>query len=201
MRWVRPIFATSRKDSAFAPSASRRRATAGMTSRRKASTVATWIAVGKASFVDWPRFTSSLGWTRRLSPRSPPRISLARLARTSLTFMFVWVPLPVCHTTSGNSPSHRPASTSSAAATMAASPGGLEDAELDVDEGDRLLHADEGVHEGERHPLAGDPEVLERALGLRSPQPVGRHRDRAEGVALGAGANGGCDPCAPPPSW
>ena len=105
--------------------------------------------------------------------------------------MFVWVPLPVCHTTSGNSSSHRPASTSSAAATMASPFVDLEDAELDVDEGDRLLHAHEGVDEGERHPLAGDPEVLERALGLRSPQSVGRHLDRAEGVDLGARANGG----------
>ena len=86
---------------------------------RSASTAATLIAVGKTSLEDWPRFTSSLGWTRRPSPRGPPRISLARLASTSFAFMLVWVPLPVCQTMSGNSRSCWPASTSSAAATMA----------------------------------------------------------------------------------
>ncbi len=38
---------------------------------------------------------------------------------TSLTFMFVWVPLPVCQTTSGKCSSSLPAITSSAAWTMA----------------------------------------------------------------------------------
>ena len=90
-----------------------------MTSRRSASASATWIAVGNASFVDWPRFTSSFGCTSRPSPRGPPSSSLARFASTSLTFMFVCVPLPVCQTTSGNSASRCPASTSSAAATIA----------------------------------------------------------------------------------
>ena len=63
--------------------------------------------------------TWSFGWTFRAMPRSPPISSLARLAITSLTFMFVWVPLPVCQTTSGNSPSCRPAITSSAASMIA----------------------------------------------------------------------------------
>src|SRR3990167_2065390 len=57
--------------------------------------------------------------TRRPWPRSPPRSSLARLASTSLTFMLVCVPEPVCQTTSGNSPGCLPAITSSAAATIA----------------------------------------------------------------------------------
>ena len=38
---------------------------------------------------------------------------------TSLTFMLVWVPLPVCQTTRGNSPSHFPARISRQAAAMA----------------------------------------------------------------------------------
>ena len=42
--------------------------------------------------------TSSLGWTGCLLPISPPASSMARLEITSLTFMFVCVPLPVCHT-------------------------------------------------------------------------------------------------------
>ena len=119
IRWVRPIFTTSAKAAALTRSVSRSAATAGITARRSASVTATWIAVGKLSFVDWPRFTSSFGWTSLRSPRSPPRSSLARFASTSLTFMFVCVPLPVCQTTSGNSSSQRPASTSSAAATIA----------------------------------------------------------------------------------
>jgi hypothetical protein len=52
------------------------------------------------SFEDWLRLTSSFGWTSR-APSAPPRISVARFAITSLAFMFVWVPLPVCHTTRG----------------------------------------------------------------------------------------------------
>ena len=72
---------------------------------RRAWTAATLMAVGKTSFDDWPLFTSSLGCTRRPSPRSPPRISLARLASTSFMFMLLCVPLPVCQTTSGNSSS------------------------------------------------------------------------------------------------
>ena len=90
-----------------------------MRSRVTVSAAATFIAVGKTSFDDWPRLTSSLGCTRRPSPRAPPRISEARLASTSLTFILVCVPEPVCQTASGNSPSCRPASPSSAAATMA----------------------------------------------------------------------------------
>ena len=41
-------------------------------------------------------------------PRSPPASSMARLEITSLTFMFVCVPLPVCQTKSGNSSSSLP---------------------------------------------------------------------------------------------
>ena len=83
-----------------------------------AMTAATCIAVGKTSLEDCPRFTSSFGCTRRVSPRTPPMSSLARLASTSFMFMFDCVPEPVCQTTSGNSPGQRPASTSSAAVEM-----------------------------------------------------------------------------------
>src|SRR5688572_29272590 len=102
----------------FSASVSRRRASAGSRRRRMATTAATCIAVGKTSLEDWPRFTSSLGCTRRPSPRAPPMSSLARLARTSFMFMLLWVPEPVCQTTRGNSSGHLPASTSSAAAEM-----------------------------------------------------------------------------------
>ena len=42
------------------------------------------------------------------------------MASTSFMFMLLCVPEPVCQTASGNSPSCLPASTSSAAATIAA---------------------------------------------------------------------------------
>src|SRR4051812_1425757 len=77
------------------------------------------MAVGKTSLDDWPMLASSLGWTRRPSARGPPRISLARLASTSFMFMLLWVPLPVCQITRGNSSSCLPVATSSAAATIA----------------------------------------------------------------------------------
>ncbi len=56
------------------------------------------MAVGKVSFEDCDMLTSSLGWMGLLLPMTPPASSIARLAITSLTFMFVWVPLPVCQT-------------------------------------------------------------------------------------------------------
>ena len=43
---------------------------------------------------------------------------MARLAMTSLALMLVWVPLPVCHTLSGNWSARPPPITSSAARTI-----------------------------------------------------------------------------------
>ena len=76
------------------------------------------IAVGNVSFDDCDMFTSSFGWIGFLEPFSPPASSIARFEITSLTFMFVCVPLPVCHTESGNSASCVPEMISSAARTM-----------------------------------------------------------------------------------
>ena len=59
------------------------------------------IAVGKTSFVDWDLFTWSLGWTGFFDPFLPCISSIALLAMTSLTFIFVWVPEPVCQTFNG----------------------------------------------------------------------------------------------------
>src|SRR5208282_2543076 len=41
-----------------------------------------------------------------------------------------------------------------------------------------------GVIDLLRHPVMADVEVLETALGLRAPVPVGRHLNRAEAVKL-----------------
>jgi hypothetical protein len=56
------------------------------------------IAVGNVSFDDWPMLTWSFGCTGCLVPSSPPSSCEARFAITSLTFMFDWVPEPVCQT-------------------------------------------------------------------------------------------------------
>ena len=84
------------------------------------STAAIYIAVGKVSLEDWPRFTSSFGLIGFLEPSTPPAIWMARLAMTSLAFMLLCVPDPVWNTTRGNSWSHVPAMTSSAAWMMSA---------------------------------------------------------------------------------
>ncbi len=75
-------------------------------------TAAMCIAVGKVSLEDWLTLTWSFGWTGVLEPISPPRISIARLAITSLAFMFDCVPEPVCQTASGKCSSSLPSITS-----------------------------------------------------------------------------------------
>ena len=77
------------------------------------------IAVGKLSLEDWPLLTWSFGWTGFLEPFSPPSISIARFEMTSFAFMLVWVPEPVCQTTSGKWSIRVPSITSSAASTIA----------------------------------------------------------------------------------
>ena len=82
------------------------------------STAAMCMAVGKVSFDDWDMLTSSLGWIGTLDPMTPPAISMARLEITSLAFMLLWVPLPVCQTLNGNWSSSFPSATSRAAAMI-----------------------------------------------------------------------------------
>src|SRR5262245_3208757 len=77
------------------------------------------MAVGNVSWGDWLLLTSSFGWIGFFEPISPPRIWIARLEMTSLAFMLVWVPLPVCQITSGKFSSSFPSMTSSAAWMMA----------------------------------------------------------------------------------
>jgi len=77
-----------------------------------------WSAVGNVSFDDWLMFTWSFGWIGALPPRLPVASSFARPAITSLTFMFDWVPEPVCQTRSGNSAASVPSMTSPAARTI-----------------------------------------------------------------------------------
>src|SRR5215211_1964815 len=106
--WVRPALTSSENSSALRPKAPARRSMAGRRRSRASSTAARWTADGKTSFDDWPMFTWSLAWTS----------SPARLAITSLVFMFDDVPEPVWNTSIGNWSSCSPAATSSPARAM-----------------------------------------------------------------------------------
>ena len=68
------------------------------------------IAVGNVSLDDCDMLTWSLGWTGFFDPSSPPASSMARLEMTSLAFMLVCVPQPVCQTNSGKWSSSLPSS-------------------------------------------------------------------------------------------
>ena len=68
------------------------------------------MAAGKVSLEDWERFTSSFGCSSFFPPSSLPRPAI-----TSLTFILVCVPEPVCQTTSGKCSHRAPERISSAA--------------------------------------------------------------------------------------
>src|SRR5207302_11351223 len=74
---------------------------AGRRRREVSVAAAMCMAVGKVSLEDCDMLTSSLGWMGFLLPMTPPEISIARFEMTSLAFMLVCVPLPVCQTRRG----------------------------------------------------------------------------------------------------
>jgi hypothetical protein len=114
-----------------------------------------------------------------------PASSLARLAITSLAFMFVWVPLPVCQTTRGKWSSRSPAMTSSAARTMSAAPSSR--SPRAVGAARRPSSPPRRRAAPRREALTADAEVFQRALRLRAPVAV-RGTSIAHAVALAPGA-------------
>ena len=118
MRWVRPILVMSANSTARTCSASRNAATERSSRNTISSAAAMCMAVGNVSFDDCDMLTWSLGWMGFLEPMTPPLNSMARLEMTSLAFMLVWVPLPVCQMRSGNWSSREPLATSPAACSM-----------------------------------------------------------------------------------
>ncbi len=118
MRWVRPILVTPAYSSSLSCSASRNAATEGSSRWTISSTAAMCMAVGKVSFDDCDMLTWSLGWMGAFEPMTPPPSSMARLEMTSLAFMLVWVPLPVCQMRRGKWSSRAPLATSPAACSM-----------------------------------------------------------------------------------
>src|SRR3954452_16475250 len=114
IRCVRPDFTTWANSDPLRDRESARCSRAGNSSCTTPAVAATWIADGKMSLLDCDALTWSFGCT------SSPSAWVARVARTSLTFMFVEVPDPVWNTSIGNSASCSPAATSPAADTIAA---------------------------------------------------------------------------------
>ncbi len=62
----------------------------------------------------------------------------------------------------------------------------LELSQVQVHLGRRALHQGQRLDQGERHPILADLEVLQRALGLRTPEPVGRNLHFAHRVGFDA---------------
>ena len=137
-----------------------------------------------------PHVDVVVGVDRLLAAASPPRISLARFAITSLVFMLVDVPDPVWKMSTTNSPSCCPSATSWAACTIASASfasslplvaftcgGGL------LDQRQRADHA-----AGEAQPA--DREVLGGPLRLRAVKRVLRDFDLAHRVGLRCGNSG-----------
>ena len=117
-RCVRPAFTTSSNSRPFAANASRRFSNA-FVNPASCERHANLMLVGIVSFVDCAILTWSFGCTGLYSPRFPPSNSLARFAKTSLTFMLCDVPAPAWYGSTMNCSRCCPARTSSAAFTIA----------------------------------------------------------------------------------
>ncbi len=101
-------------------------------------------------------------------------------------FMLDWVPEPVCQTTRGNSSSNLPCTTSAAAVEMASASVRSSLPRSLFTRAAACLTIASACTSGGRHPLAADPEILDGALGLRAPKPVGGNLDGAEGICFSA---------------
>ena len=126
--------------------------------------------------------------------RSPPMISMARLAITSLAFMLLEVPEPVWKMSSGNSLSNLPSATSRQACSSAStcfSLSGFLPEPVSLPRS-RLATAaayftkPEGVNQFRRQRLAGDGKVFDGALGLGAVIGLGGNADIAHRVVFGA---------------
>ena len=85
----------------------------GSATSSSSTTAAMCITVGKVSLLDWPRLTSSLGWTGVAGAAARPASSIGAV-RDHLVGVHVAsaCPMPVWKTTSGNSASSAPSMTS-----------------------------------------------------------------------------------------
>ena len=145
------------------------------------------MAAGNVSLEDCDMLTSSLGWMGFLLPISPPAISMARLEMTSLTFMLVCVPLPVCQMRRGKCVVEL--SGDDFVGSLRDKRGflGGEFAEILIDERGSFFKNAESADQLGRHGVLADGEMDQRAGGLRAVVAVGGDVDLAHGVGLGAG--------------
>ena len=142
----------------------------------------------------WPSREHVVGRLRRVDvvvgvDRLRRSFSVARVAITSLAFMFDDVPDPVWKTSIGNSSSQRPSATSSAAATMASA---MRRSTLGTSLRVALTGRGLGLDQGEGADQPGldgetrDGEVLDGALGLRRVLGVAGHFDGTHRVVFDA---------------
>src|SRR5690606_36624894 len=157
------------------------------------------MAVGITSLVLCAMLTWSLGCTGAYSPSRPPRIWLARLASTSLQFMLWEVPAPAWYTSTMNWSRCWPASTSSAAWTMAsASRASRRPVSLWVSAAERLTQTTASTNAGRgRSPEIGKFSAARRlwtpyrALAGTGFSPRGSFSRRVISVGTGEGRGGG----------
>ena len=186
-RWVRPILTMFSNCLALAAMASRTCSTAGIRTRSTRSAAAMCMAVGNVSFDDCDMLTSSLGWIGFFDPSTPPAISMARFEITSLTFMLVCVPLPVCQIRKGNWSLSFPAMTSSAACTINLALSARELAEFLIHECRGFFQDGKGANQFGRHGVAPDVEVMQRSLRLSAPVHVRGNFNLSHAVGFNAG--------------
>ena len=121
----------------------------------------------------------------RLAASTPPAISMARLAMTSLAFMLDWVPEPVCQTRSGKWSSSFPSMTSWARGDQ------VTDRDVQLAKGDvrarrGLLQNAKGADHATGHGVLTDVEINQRAGGLAAVVPVRWNLEFAHGVGFDA---------------
>ena len=185
-RCVRPILTMSAKASAFADSVDSSAVSAGSRLPVTASAAATFIAVGKTSFDDCPRLTSSLGCTSRPSPRAPAE-DLGGAIGEHLVDVHVGL-----RARSGLPDGERKFTGETSREPFVRRGHDRvrrllrQRAQRRVDARRRSLDDQERPDQRLRHLLRGDAEMLERALRLRAPEPIGRDFDRSERVVLDA---------------
>ena len=98
--------------------------------------------------------------------------------------MLVWVPEPVCQTTSGKVIVELAVDHLLSGARDGLLAAGIERAELVVHFGRGAFDERERADSGSRHAFFADTEIAPRALGLRAPIAVGGDLDRTERVGL-----------------
>ena len=102
--------------------------------------------------------------------------------------MLLWVPEPVCHTTSGNASASWPARISSHTRPISSAFSAEQHAGVAVGEGGGFLQVGEGGDNFLGHPVdvLRNGEVLDGALRLGAPVGGGGHLHGAHGVLFGA---------------